>query len=256
MLRSFALSSKTGKILRAALLGFICAEFACASVSAPALAKAKPAPKEEPAAQPDAKTDKKAGTKDAKSQKDTKAQKDPKTLKDSKDAKVQKDAKATQSDSKAQKDSKNSKGSGKAEQVATFGDWGVYATQGKDRTCYAMSQPKDRQPGKLKRDPAYLFVSSRPSESVRNEVAIMLGFVTKDNGNATADVDGDGYELVTKAQNAWVKDPAKEKDFVDSLKGGSKLVVKAPSAKGNLTTDVYSLKGLSQALDRVTKECQ
>ncbi len=84
----------------------------------------------------------------------------------------------------------------------------------------------------------------------------MLGFVTKDNGSATADIDGDGYELVTKTQNAWVKDPAREKEFVDLLKGGSKLVIKTPSVKGNLTTDLYSLKGLKQALDRVAKECQ
>jgi hypothetical protein len=40
------------------------------------------------------------------------------------------------------------------------------------------------------------------------------------------------------------------------MKRGSKLIVKAPSTKGNVTTDSYSLAGLSQALDRVQKECQ
>jgi hypothetical protein len=214
--------------MRAALLGFTCAALACFTATQ-ALAKNAPASQEDGSGeQAAAKKDKKPRKNDAKSQKDA----------------------------KAQKDLKNSKAAGKAEQVATFGDWGVYATQGRDRTCYAMSQPKDRQPSKLKRDPAYLFVSTRPGEGVRNEVAIMLGFATKDNGDPSADIDGAGYELVTKTQNAWVKDPAKEKEFVDSLKRGAKLTVKAMSSKGNLTTDVYSLKGISQALDRAAKECQ
>ena len=86
---------------------------------------------------------------------------------------------------------------------------------------------------------------------MRNEVAINLGYATKDNGSGIADVDGDMFELVTKDVNAWVKNPAKEKEFVESLKSGSKLVIKASSAKGTSTTDSYSLKGLSEALARV-----
>jgi invasion protein IalB len=64
------------------------------------------------------------------------------------------------------------------------------------------------------------------------------------------------FELVTKGVNAWVKNPAKEKELVESLKGGSKLTVKASSSKGSSTTDTYSLKGLSDALTRVQQECK
>ena len=39
------------------------------------------------------------------------------------------------------------------------------------------------------------------------------------------------------------------------MKKSAKLTVKAPSIKGNVTTDNYSLKGFSQALDKVQKEC-
>lgn len=142
--------------------------------------------------------------------------------------------------------------------VGTYGDWNAMTAhgQGKDKTCYALAEPKERQPAKLQRDKAYVFISTRPGEGVRNEVAIILGFQLKDGGAATADIDGDSFELVTKGANAWVKNPAKEKEFVDALKNGSKLIVKAPSIKGNVTTDIYSLKGLAEALGRVQKECQ
>jgi hypothetical protein len=141
--------------------------------------------------------------------------------------------------------------------VGSFGDWNAMTAHGgKDKTCYALAEPKERQPAKLQRDKAYVFISTRPGEGVRNEVAIILGFPLKDGGAATAEIDGASFELVTKGTNAWVKNPAKEKEFVDALRNGSKLVVKAPSIKGNVTTDLYSLKGLAEALARVQKECQ
>ena len=59
-----------------------------------------------------------------------------------------------------------------------------------------------------------------PGEGVRNEVAINLGYATKDGGAATADVDDDKFELVTKGVNASVKNPAKEKEFVEALRTG------------------------------------
>ena len=153
------------------------------------------------------------------------------------------------------KDAKKS--AGKPEQLGSYGDWGAYAAAGKDKTCYALGSPKERQPkAKMKDTQAFIFISTRPGEGVRNEVAINLGYATKDGGAATADVDDDKFELVTKGMNAWVKNPAKEKEFVEALRTGSKLSVKAASAKGATTVDSYSLKGLSDALARVAQECK
>jgi hypothetical protein len=146
----------------------------------------------------------------------------------------------------------------KPEQLGSYGDWGAYAAQGgRDKTCYALAQPKDRTPkGRLKDVTAYVFISTRPAENIRNEVAINLGYPTKDGSAAVAEIDGASYELITKGDNAWVKDQSKEKEFVGALRGGSKLVVKASSARGTNTTDSYSLRGFSDALVRVVQECK
>jgi hypothetical protein len=39
------------------------------------------------------------------------------------------------------------------------------------------------------------------------------------------------------------------------MRKGAELVIKSVSALGTKTTDTYSLKGISQALDRVAQEC-
>jgi hypothetical protein len=145
---------------------------------------------------------------------------------------------------------------GQATLLASFGDWGAYATPpGKSRICYALSQPKDRQPASLQRDPGYIFVSFRPAENVKNEIAVMMGFPTKDGGAGEAAVGTTKFNLVTKDKNAWVKNPAEEAQVVAAMGKAQSLVVKASSARGNQSTDRYSLAGFGDALARVRKEC-
>jgi hypothetical protein len=175
------------------------------------------------------------------------------------------DAPAEDANAKKRKPAKNEKaekpadkGSDKPEQLGSYGEWGAYAAQnGRSRTCYALGQPKERTPkAKLKDASAYIFISTRPAENIHNEVAINLGYPTKDGSAAVADIDGDSYELITKGTNAWVKDQSREREFVGAMRGGAKLIVKAASSKGTTTTDSYSLKGLSDALARAVQECK
>ena len=144
---------------------------------------------------------------------------------------------------------------GKPSPPAQFGAWAAYAAgSGKTKTCYALGQPSERKP-ELNRDPAYLFVSTRPGEGVRNEVSFVMGFEVKPDVTVAAQVGTANYDLIAKGANLWVKNAASEGQFVEALKKGSKLTLKAPSKRGNLTTDTYVLQGLAQALDRVQKEC-
>jgi Invasion associated locus B (IalB) protein len=147
-------------------------------------------------------------------------------------------------------------GGGQATLLATFNDWGAYATgQGRTKVCYALSQPKDRQPKDLKRDPGYLFVSFRPADNVRNEVALVMGFATRDGGPAEATVGTSTYALITKGGNAWIRNPTEESQVIAAFSKGKDVNVKATSGRGNATTDRYSLSGFAQALDRARKEC-
>ncbi|MEZ0169015.1 hypothetical protein [Microvirga sp. TS319] len=147
-------------------------------------------------------------------------------------------------------------GPGGASLVNTYGDWGVYTAQtGRSKICYALSQPQERLPKNLSRDPAYLFVSFRPAENVKNEVALVLGFTAKENGPASAAIGNASYELVTKAANAWLKNPAEEGQAIATMAKGSSLMVKSQSTRGSSLTDRYSLSGFTKALEQARREC-
>ncbi|WP_349368896.1 hypothetical protein [Salinarimonas sp.] len=143
-----------------------------------------------------------------------------------------------------------------ATQLGTFGDWAAYTTEASgSKLCYALSQPQRRLPESLRRDPGYLFVSFRPSENVSNEVAAVMGFPTEENQTATGEIDGTTFNFVTRGENAWVQDPAQEDDVVAGFVRGRSFELKVRSARGNDTTDVYSLSGFTAAMNRAKEEC-
>ncbi|HEX2216611.1 MAG TPA: invasion associated locus B family protein [Xanthobacteraceae bacterium] len=143
--------------------------------------------------------------------------------------------------------------------VERYGDWGVYvgSNDGK-KVCFALTQPtsSETDPPNRPRDPIYLFVSTRPAENVRHEVSIIIGYPHKPNADATAEVGDAKFAMQTQSDNAWVKNPAEEESLVASMRKGADMVVRGVSSRGTETTDRYSLKGVSQALDRVSQECR
>jgi len=143
--------------------------------------------------------------------------------------------------------------------LGQFGDWGAYtASPSGKKVCFALAKPTSSHtaPPNRPRDPAYMFVSSRPAEKVKDEISVIFGYGLKANTDANIEISGANYAMYTQLDGAWVKNAAEEGRLVDAMRHGQDLTVKGMSAKGTASTDIYSLKGLSQALDRVGQECR
>ena len=143
--------------------------------------------------------------------------------------------------------------------IGQFGNWGAYtATPNGRKVCFALAKPASSKtnPPNRPRDPAYIFVSTRPSENVRNEVSIVIGYPFKPGYEANVDIGSAKYVMYTQADGAWIKNAAEEARMVDTMRRGSDLVITGESGRGTKSTDRYNLKGLSQALDRVAQECK
>ena len=143
--------------------------------------------------------------------------------------------------------------------LGQFGDWGAYtATPGGKKVCFALAKPTaaTTEPAGRKRDPSFAFVSTRPSEKVKNEVSVIVGYPQKASHDATASIGSANYVMYTQNDGAWVKNAAEEAQMVETMRKSADLVVKSVSTHGTKTTDTYSLKGLGQALDKVAEECK
>ena len=143
--------------------------------------------------------------------------------------------------------------------IGQFGTWGAYtATPNGKKVCFALAKPSSSKtnPPNRPRDPAYAFVSTRPSEKVFNEVSVMIGYALKPGSESTLEVGGASYAMYTQGDGLWIKNAAEEERMVEAMRRAADAVVKGVSAKGTETTDTFSLKGLSQALERIAQDCK
>ena len=143
--------------------------------------------------------------------------------------------------------------------LGQYGDWGAYtASPGGKKICFAIAKPSSSEsnPPNRPRNPAYMFISSRPADKVSNEVSIIIGYPFKPNSEATVDIGSTSFALYTQQDGAWIKNAADEAHMVEAIRAGQSAVVKGTSAKGTRTTDTFSLRGLSQALDRTGQDCK
>jgi invasion protein IalB len=159
----------------------------------------------------------------------------------------------------AAQDKKKAEPTDQATLLGQFGDWGAYkASPGGKMVCFALSKPTSAvtDPPGRNRDPSYAFVSTRPAEKVKNEVSIIVGYPQKPGVDASATIGSANYVMYTQNDGAWVKNAAEEAQMVDAMRKGSDMVIKSISTHNTKTTDTYSLKGISDALDKVATECK
>ncbi len=143
--------------------------------------------------------------------------------------------------------------------LGQYGDWGAYtASPGGKKICFAIAKPSSSEtnPPNRPRNPAYMFISSRPADKISNEVSVIIGYPFKASTDATLAVGSASFALYTQQDGAWIKDAADEPRLVEALRASQSAVVRGTSAKGTRTTDIFSLKGLTQALDRSDKDCK
>jgi len=146
--------------------------------------------------------------------------------------------------------------------LGQFGDWGAYtASPGGQKVCFALSKPTssvDVPPNRrTAANAVYMFISTRPAESVKDEVSMLVaGYGFRGNTEASVSVGTANFAMYTQNDGAWVKNAAEEVQLVDAMRKGSDAVIRATTSKGTKTTDTFSLKGISQALERVAQECR
>jgi invasion protein IalB len=143
--------------------------------------------------------------------------------------------------------------------LGQYGDWGAYTAEPESKKiCFTLAKPKSSTttPAGRKRDPAYVFISTRPAENVRNEISVIVGYPFRTASDATAEVGTTKFPMYTMNDGAWIKNVAEEARMVDAMRKGADLTVKGTSGRGTASTDQYSLKGLAQALDKIEQECK
>jgi hypothetical protein len=139
--------------------------------------------------------------------------------------------------------------------LGEFRDWAAYtATESTGPVCFALSKPTDVAPSPDASTGAWLYITNRPSEGVRNELNLVAGYTFAPDTPATASVGGTVFELFTDKDAAWLLDPNQADNLAGALRAGSTVVFEGTSDQGIRVTQTFSLSGATAA-SRAIETC-
>ena len=124
----------------------------------------------------------------------------------------------------------------------------------KGKICFAQTVPTKRAPSSIKRDSSKLFITFRPSESIKDEVSLTSGHDYKPS-TVTVGSGKKKYSFFSQKNFAWLLDDQEEQKFIKLMKKATNVIVKARTIKGAETTDHYSMMGFTKAYNTAKKTC-
>ena len=142
-----------------------------------------------------------------------------------------------------------------ATNLGTFDFWTAWTDEDDSgKICYVSATPQTIEPTNVNRGAIHFIVTIRPTN--RNEVATIVGYpIHETDADASVSVDGRAYPMVTQGESGWLASIEDEPGFVDAMRGGASMVVRATSQRGTHTVDTYSLRGVTAALNEAAEAC-
>ncbi|MBE9557373.1 MAG: hypothetical protein IMF08_11000 [Proteobacteria bacterium] len=144
-----------------------------------------------------------------------------------------------------------------AKVLGTFKDWEVHSFQeGGGKVCNMFSKPTGSEGDYTQRGDVYMFVTNRPSEGIKDEFSVQIGYTFKTAAPAYAIVGNTKFELYTQEDFAWLHVDKNQKALIRAMRGGSKITVEGISSHGTKTKDEFSLSGFTASHNMISSACK
>lgn len=139
-----------------------------------------------------------------------------------------------------------------ATKIGQHNAWGTYSyNQNNGKVCYVLTVPTSKEPASLNHGDIFFFVSQRPGQQVTYEPQFIASYDFQSNSKVEVKVGSRSFSMFTKGKSAWVENAAEEPALIAAMKSGADMQVSARSGRGNPTSYVFSLKGISAALSSI-----
>ena len=130
--------------------------------------------------------------------------------------------------------------------------WGTYAyTDNNSKVCYVLTRRQGEEADGLDHGDIYFTISQKPDKNVSFEPQFIASYDMQEGSKVIVTVGQKSFSMFIKGKYAWVENAAEEPRLIAAMKAGSTMKVAAKSKRGNPTSYVFSLKGISAALDSI-----
>ena len=139
-----------------------------------------------------------------------------------------------------------------ATKIGQHNAWGTYSYQAQNgKVCYVLTVPTAKQPSTLDHGDIFFFVSQKPGQNVSFEPQFIASYDFQANSKVSVTVGNKSFSMFTRGKSAWMENAAEEPQLITAMKSGSDMKIAAKSGRGNPTNYVFSLKGISAALQSI-----
>ncbi len=146
-----------------------------------------------------------------------------------------------------------------AQSVRLLGDfnaWSAYATSDSaGKICFVLSKPTSTEPKPDGYGQAYLYLTHRPAERLRNELNLVAGYTFSPDSEAQMQVGSQSFTLFTSDDAAWLLDTDSAQDVAGAMRAGSSLVIEGTNERGIKIRQTFSLSGVTAASRAIDAEC-
>ena len=140
--------------------------------------------------------------------------------------------------------------------LGDFRDWSAYATSDSaGMICFVLSKPVETAPEPDGYAQAYLYLTHRPAERIRNELNFIAGYTFSPDSTAELTVGGESYELFTSDDAAWLTDTGLSQDVAGQMRAGTSMVIEGENERGIKIRQTFSLSGVTAASRAIDSEC-
>ncbi|MEZ5920504.1 MAG: invasion associated locus B family protein [Parvularculaceae bacterium] len=141
--------------------------------------------------------------------------------------------------------------------VATYKDWSVFVYDtGSDKICFAATEATDKSPKAVQHGDIFFMVASWKSGAAKNQPSLRVGYNLKDGPDPTIRIGSDSWEMYPSENEAFIESSSSEQGLVTAMRKGATMRISATSSRGTATSYVFSLTGVSAALDRAAGACK
>lgn len=141
--------------------------------------------------------------------------------------------------------------------VAEFRDWDVFVRDvDGDRICFAASVAKDKSPKSVNHGEVIFLVATWKSGASVSQPSLMTGYNLKDAPIPAIRIGSEKWDMYVSENEAFIESKKAEESLISAMRRGADMRVTAMSARGTATSYLFSLTGISAALDRVAQECR
>ncbi|MCW5713411.1 MAG: hypothetical protein KIT43_02680 [Bauldia sp.] len=138
--------------------------------------------------------------------------------------------------------------------IANYQYWDVHAlTSAGGKICFVASRPTTARiepAGRIRSEVLFMVTTST------NETYAQMGYPLAPDSEVLVTVDGDeAFTMFVDGEGAWLPSRVEDDLLVAAMRRGTEMVVRGRSARGASTTDTYSLRGITAALERAAREC-